>query len=429
MVIEQHGRPIGHAHRRVERTPRGWRFADESRMRITTMGVAQSIAVATRAELAADLSLESFGFELRSGLGDFSAHGRVADQELLIESAGGRSRLPLSGPIYLAGSLLPAAWQAGLAPGQRLVREVFDPATLGRRPVEILAEARETLQVQGRPVETLRVALTLLGTTQRAWIGPDGSVLQEQGLLGLRLRRAGRDEALAAGQASSDLTLLASIDPGRPLALPREASRLRLRLDGLNPQLQVNGGRQTYDPLTGELVVMREGSDAALQQPPPGPEALGSSLLVQADHPAIGHQVAQLGLERLTPRQRAERLVGWIHGAIARRPVIGVPNALETLERRVGDCNEHAALLAAMARAAGLPALIEAGLVYTEGRFFYHAWNVLWLPDVGWLTADALMNQLPADVTHIRLVRGESTDQLDLLGSIGKLTIQLLEER
>jgi len=111
---------------------------------------------------------------------------------------------------------------------------------------------------------------------------------------------------------------------------------------------------------------------------------------------------------------------------IEKRPVLSVPNALETLENRMGDCNEHAVLLAAMARAAGIPAQIEAGLVYARGRFYYHAWNVLYLGK--WITADSLMGQIPADVTHIRLVRGEPDSQMDLIGVIGKVKLEILEQ-
>ena len=37
------------------------------------------------------------------------------------------------------------------------------------------------------------------------------------------------------------------------------------------------------------------------------------------------------------------------------------------------------------------------------------------------------MGQLPADVTHIRLVRGEAEHQIDLMGVIGNVTIEILE--
>jgi transglutaminase-like putative cysteine protease len=89
----------------------------------------------------------------------------------------------------------------------------------------------------------------------------------------------------------------------------------------------------------------------------------------------------------------------------------------------VGDCNEHAVLLAALARASGIPAQVEAGLVYQEGRFYYHAWNVLYLGT--WITADAVMDQLPADVTHIRFVRGTER-QIDLVQMIGRVKLEIL---
>jgi transglutaminase-like putative cysteine protease len=121
---------------------------------------------------------------------------------------------------------------------------------------------------------------------------------------------------------------------------------------------------------------------------------------------------------------KAKKLVAWVKKSIQKRPVLSVPNALETLHNRVGDCNEHAVLLAALARAAGIPAQVEAGLVYQRGRFYYHAWNVLYLGT--WITADSVMGQLPADVTHIRFVRG-TEEQIDLLRIIGKLRLEIVE--
>jgi len=105
--------------------------------------------------------------------------------------------------------------------------------------------------------------------------------------------------------------------------------------------------------------------------------------------------------------------------------VLSLPDALSTLEHRMGDCNEHAVLLAALARAAGVPARVEAGLVYARGRFYYHAWNLLFVGR--WITADAVFGQMPADVTHLRFVTGSAQQQLDLLGVIGKLTIEVAD--
>ncbi|MEI6316022.1 MAG: transglutaminase-like domain-containing protein, partial [Syntrophus sp. (in: bacteria)] len=125
--------------------------------------------------------------------------------------------------------------------------------------------------------------------------------------------------------------------------------------------------------------------------------------------------------------QKARKIVTWVFKNIEKRPVLSVSNAVETLNNRAGDCTEHAVLVAALARAAGIPTLIETGLVYQRGRFYYHAWNAFWLDSWGgWVTADAVMNQLPADVTHLRFVRGEVDKQLDLLGVVGKIKLQVI---
>ncbi len=85
-------------------------------------------------------------------------------------------------------------------------------------------------------------------------------------------------------------------------------------------------------------------------------------------------------------------------------------------------------LLAAFSRAAGIPADVETGIVYMRGRFLYHAWNILYLSDRGgWVTADAVLGEMPADVTHIRFIRGGADRQLDLAGLIGRLKLEVLE--
>jgi transglutaminase-like putative cysteine protease len=134
---------------------------------------------------------------------------------------------------------------------------------------------------------------------------------------------------------------------------------------------------------------------------------------------------ARLTADARTLRARIEAIMTWMDANIQKRPVLSLPDALNTLAQGMGDCNEHAVLLAALARAAGIPAQIEAGLVYQRGRFYYHAWNRVYLG--GWVTVDALKGQMPADATHIRLARGNLPEQMEILPMIGKLTIQIID--
>ena len=126
-----------------------------------------------------------------------------------------------------------------------------------------------------------------------------------------------------------------------------------------------------------------------------------------------------------SPLIKTRKIMSWINSNIKKRPVFSLPDAVSTLENGAGDCNEHAVLMAALARAAGIPAKIEAGLVYLNGRFYYHAWNLLYLGK--WITVDSLFGQMPADVTHIRFSTGDQKEQLDLMRIIGNLKIKVTE--
>ena len=90
-----------------------------------------------------------------------------------------------------------------------------------------------------------------------------------------------------------------------------------------------------------------------------------------------------------------------------------------------GDCNEHSVLYAALARAAGLPTRVAAGIVYLDGAFLYHAWNEVWLGE-RWVAVDPTFDQFPADATHIKLVEGGPEVHDRLLQVIGRLSVDIL---
>jgi transglutaminase-like putative cysteine protease len=121
------------------------------------------------------------------------------------------------------------------------------------------------------------------------------------------------------------------------------------------------------------------------------------------------------------------RLKHWVYTEIKKEPTISIPNALDVLQTRRGDCNEHTVLFNALARAAGVPAKTVVGLVHLHGAFYYHAWSEVWLGD--WVTLDSVLDQFPADVTHIKFVEGEIDRQVDILQLIGNLKIDVVEVR
>jgi transglutaminase-like putative cysteine protease len=115
----------------------------------------------------------------------------------------------------------------------------------------------------------------------------------------------------------------------------------------------------------------------------------------------------------------ARALVAWVNEHLEKAPSVTVPSAREVLAARRGDCNEHAVLLTALARATGIPARVVAGAMYLEDGFYYHAWTELWLGR--WVSADAVFRQLPADATHVKLLEGGPERHVALAALVGQL--------
>jgi transglutaminase-like putative cysteine protease len=79
-------------------------------------------------------------------------------------------------------------------------------------------------------------------------------------------------------------------------------------------------------------------------------------------------------------------------------------NALETLDAGFGDCGEHAVLLGALLRAAGIPARVVLGLVYVESKkaYMYHAWVMAHAGE--WVFTDAALGAFPAIGNYAPLI-------------------------
>jgi hypothetical protein len=434
MNIFQKDQKVGYVHRQFSRSAQGYKVLESVFMQINTMGMIQEIRFRTEGDLHPDLTLSSFDFELQSSLFRFKAQGVLKDQILSIFAGAPGSEqnidLPLKKDTNLSIGMLEALVNKDLKPGESRTFNVFDPVAMAERPVELSMLAEEMIPIMGRQEKAKKVSVDFMGTSQFAWIGEDGTVLKEEGSFGIRLEQVSREEALQkrALFPDADLTEIASIPANRTLNDVDRVKELKIKLEGIEKgDLFLDGGRQLFKD---KVLTIRKESVSSLLSQKMGRETFqaGKSYLkedpfIQSDHPEIQAKVREIVLSDDPGIVKAKKLVAWVYQNIQKRPVLSVPNALETLRNRVGDCNEHAMLLTALARAADIPAQVEMGIVYQKGRFYYHAWNVLYLGE--WITADSVTGQLPADVTHIRFVRGNER-QIDLISVIGRVKLEIL---
>jgi hypothetical protein len=120
------------------------------------------------------------------------------------------------------------------------------------------------------------------------------------------------------------------------------------------------------------------------------------------------------------------RSTDYVYRKLEKRNVATFSSALETLEAGYGDCGEHAVLLAALLRAADVPARVMLGLVYIAGRngWLYHAWVVAY-PGSQPLFADPAMGRFPATTGLIPLVIDDTGENAALLGALlGRVSLR-----
>lgn len=432
MNIYQNKKKIGVIHRTFNPVKNGHIHTSENvTMQINTMGVIQALSVATESDLNPDMTFSSFNFELNSSLFRFSAHGFVNKDKLILYTGLPQTQqktiIPIRDIPHISGNIYEAAFRGGMQRSTTRDFSIFDPSTLGIRKVSVTRNADEIIPIMGKRVLTQKFCADFMGAKSCAWVTSNGEVLRESGMLGLSMEKVSAEQARTGMSADNvaDLTQIASVPSNRIISEPLKLSGIVIKINGIREQgLLLNSGRQNFHH---DLLTITKESIPEVQQiiiPTDFRKYLQPSPLVQSDAAQIKAQVAEIVLDTDSPQVKLRKIVQWVYRTLEKKPVLSVPNALEILKNKTGDCNEHAVLTTALLRAAGIPTQIETGLVYLNGRFYYHAWDVAYVGQ--WVTADAVFNQIPADVTHIRLIRGEGGEQLDLLGVMGKIKLEVI---
>jgi len=436
------GSKIGYAYRVVKRFNQGYFLREIAEMRMRLMEEPKQVSLLTAARLDDRFRLENFQFKMVSVDSQWLIRGKVVGDKMELAITVNREttqqlialkqrpQLPVNLMLYLTR-------REPLTVGKSYRVPFFDPTSLSNDVLTIRVRGKERLTLGGETLEAYKLEESFKGMTHYVWVRADGTILKEEMPLGITLIREGREEALRglpSQEAQIDLISATAVEADRKLPHPRRLRYLKIRLRNVSLEdLPLSSGRQMLHDDTLEIRVegLTPFLDIRLRSLRKGEGKggwLAATPLVQADHPAI-RDLARSILGREDRAVEAIRLLlQWINQNIDKQPTISLPNALEVLNSRVGDCNEHTVLFTALARAAGIPTKMVAGLVYHEGRFFYHAWAECRLGE-GWLTVDPLLGQVPVDATHIKLVEGELDQQLGLLKVIGRLQVSILAFR
>ncbi|MFQ5791375.1 MAG: transglutaminase-like domain-containing protein [Acidobacteriota bacterium] len=433
------GTRIGFVREKLAPLKPGFRAEQEGRFILNVLGRQRQIEIAGAATLDDGGRLEEFSFRLATSSGRSTFEtvvlGKVEGQELAltVRSGGGErsERRRLAEPIVLPLGIYHRVAALGLSSGSTYRLRLFDPLTLTDGEADIRVLEPEVVRWGEHEEEAYRLRTRFAGLTTTAWVNQQGEVLKEETPLGWTLLKEAPGSAMEA-RAVAGVPDVVSTSAVPAIGFAGDAGTLkyaRLKLNQFPSSWSaLEGGRQRIE---GEEVIIQKET-----LPPPTSaelpqderrQALASDAFIQADDLEIRALAERLTLG-LSPLASARRISEWVYESVSKTPTLSLPSAREVLEQRAGDCNEHAVLFTALARATGVPTRICTGLAFSQGQFYYHAWPEVWVGS--WLAIDPTFGQFPADPLHLRLLTGGLEKQYEVLNLLGRgATIEILEAR
>ncbi|MCK9294858.1 MAG: transglutaminase-like domain-containing protein [Desulfobulbaceae bacterium] len=384
------------------------------------------VELRAQARLSGDFLLQDFTFAMSSPFYTMTASGRVTGKRVDFTLVNGKEKITdsvtLNSPPYLSLNQRGYLLRQGLQTGDKVKVAYFDPLTLSGKDTVIEYRGLVKTLIKGRIYLLHHFEEDFSGIRISSWLDDNGRVIKEESPAGFVFLSEPEFQARDITRKGQDILQSVAVPFQGDLSRLAERAEISYRL--VLPEaagFDLDGGRQQWR--NGILTIRREkmpAGDAIICQG--RGDELAATPYIQSDHAKIKALAGKITGQIASPLGRVRAIARWVYANLEKRPVIGIPDAVATLERGMGDCNEHAVLFAALARSAGIPARIVAGVTFHAGAFYYHAWNEVCVGNE-WLSLDTTKDQLPADLSHIRFVIGETKEQVKIGALLGNLKI------
>ncbi|MBI2354322.1 MAG: transglutaminase domain-containing protein [Deltaproteobacteria bacterium] len=433
---------VGFNRQIISETADGYRMEGDGSVRMKVMGFSKEASMRETYLVGKNLALRSFEVEqtLNGNLSRIS--GKVVDMSLRIRSEGnGRTtekQLKFRGEIYPGPALNLYPLMREIVPGRSHRVLTFDPEEIKLKELTITVLGEEKAP-DGRPALKLRNTLYPF-VNNDILVDEQGNTLLETVRDGLVTTKAEDPKALGAfvggvALAKKDLIFdfsLVRAEP--PIKVQQKLKGLAVEISGWNdalPLLQEGGqlveksGEGRITVRTGSAVVSSPVVTSAVP-----PEAyLKPAEKIESDAPEILAKAKELAKGKGGPDEVVRAVASWTADWL-KDTVDDGGGAVASFKSRSGNCQTHARLYTALARAAGIPTRFVSGLVHMEGKgFLYHSWAESLL-EGRWVAVDPTYNQVPADPTHIKFFEGHlPEDMTPIIAIIGRIRIAVLETK
>lgn len=350
--------------------------------------------------------------------------------------------------------------------GDKLTYYYLEPLTVSLKlaSVEVTGEA-QIMDDSGKSVAAISLSISLSTGAMKAWADSRGNMLRaniELGDFSMSMVRETKKHALdssyvspglanPSGKAASrfpppDFAIATAITPDKPITNPRSLRTLKAVISGITEaNLLLSDERQKEKRLNSPYLKNGISMEVEVNETHFDSNTAGNLPLNDEKLAPYLAKAAYLDIDNALIRQTALKIRGsetnlykissairdWVYAAMVPDPSTGVPrSATDIINRRRGVCRDYATLYTAIARCAGVPTRLCAGIVYADGKFYYHAWAESYVGK--WVAFDPTLYDPTSpvdyvDATHIKFAQGDVTGMFDVVSIVGKLHIKIIE--
>jgi hypothetical protein len=268
----------------------------------------------------------------------------------------------------------------------------------------------------------------------------DGRVLRVDlsfGGLPLQLTPCTRD---CDRQVAKPFDMIDSLAVASPIRIQQRYSRVPMRYeivrtDGKPPVVEPTGEQSvSFDGARALVKVCANCGAPVVETKESLAPYLRANAWVRSEDPEVRRIAAKAGDADRPIAVRMAKLEGQVRQHMRRdADYVGYADAVEALRTGKGDCTEFAVLLAALARAQGIPARVVVGMAYSSrftgnrDSFNPHAWVQVY-DGARWISFDAALEGF--DSAHVALAygTGEPQELFDAFVQLRTLKIEKIEQ-
>jgi transglutaminase-like putative cysteine protease len=431
---------VGFYRQRIDKSGDGYRMEGNGSVRMKVMSFSKEASMRETYLVSKSLALRSFDVEQTVNGTSSHVSGTVSGSTVHVKSEeSGKTTdkmLKFKGDIYPGPALNLYPLMRTVTAGSSYKIQAFDPEEVKIKDIQITVLGEDKTS-EGLPALKMRNNLYPF-VNNDIWVDGQGNTVEESVREGLVTTKAERPDALGSfisdwALAKKDLIYdfsLVRVQP--PIKEPKKLTGLAVEISDWNDALALlqEGGQQVQKRGNGR-VVFRTGS--LVQVPPetktqkPADAQLKPADKIESDAPEIKAQAKTLAVGVTNQEKLARILAAWTADWL-KDTIDDGGSAVESFKSKSGNCQTHARLYTALARAAGIPTRFVSGLVYLDGMgFLYHSWAESFIGD-RWISVDPTYNQLPADPTHLKLLEGHlPQDMAPIIAIIGRIKMTVLE--